>query len=139
MILKEIHTRDPRHDDPSWKGYRIMWESENDVWLLGIKEVMFGHRVIAFREGSCGPTVDYCAADQPVFLVQLLAVIKKIFEGVPEEITERDLAVLLPGWQVRPINRDPHCWDRLQALARSLAAAPPARSRPLINNSEQLP
>jgi hypothetical protein len=80
---------------------------------------MFGVRAVAWRKGSAGPCVDYCAGDDPAFLIELLATLRSIFLHLPEGISERDVVELLPGWQTRPISHDP-CWGALQQLAQSL-------------------
>ena len=102
-------------NDPS-TGWSSTFHSQNDVWSFGIYPVIFGYRVRACRVGAQAVVIDYCAADQPAFLAQLLLTVQLILEQLPEDLTEGELQRLLPTWQRRPINFDP-CWPALQALA----------------------
>ncbi len=102
-------------NDPG-TGWSVTYHSENDAWSFGIYPVMFGFRVRACRVGADSVVIDYCAADQPAFLVQLMLIVQLVLEQLPEDLSEQELARLLPSWQRRPINFDP-CWPALQALA----------------------
>jgi hypothetical protein len=97
-------------------GWSVTYHSENDVWSFGIWPVMFGFRVRACRVGARAAVIDYCAADQPAFLIQLLLTVQLALEQLPEDLTENELQRLMPTWQRRPINFDP-CWPQLQELA----------------------
>lgn len=107
-------------NDPS-TGWSATFHSENDVWSFGIWPVMFGFRVRACRVGAEAVVIDYCAADQPAFLMQLLVAVQLVLEQLPEDLTESELEKIMPRWQRRPINFDP-CWPALQALAAPGAA-----------------
>ena len=98
-------------------GYCTAYCSTDGLWSIGCWPVMFGVRVVAWRKGSAGPSVDYCAGADPAFLVQLLETIAEIFrQRIPAGASEREVVALMPGWERRPINTDP-CWQQLQALA----------------------
>lgn len=101
-------------------AYRVLFHSENRVWFLGTKPVLFGTRVIAWKAGSVGPSIDYCAGADSIFMVQLLMTVAEIFKKFPEGITESELEKQMPRWSVRPINDDP-CWSELQAMALTVA------------------
>ena len=61
------------------EGYTAIWQSlPKGIWKIGVWPVLFGVRAIAWREGSCGPSVDYCAGSDSVFLTKLLYTIKTI-------------------------------------------------------------
>jgi hypothetical protein len=90
--------------------------SEDGLWHIAIKPVIFGSRVIAWRQDSAGPCVDYCAGDNPAFLFELLDAVTRIFQRMPDGISERQVTALMPRYERRPIDQDP-CWPALQALA----------------------
>lgn len=103
----------------SEEDYTIVWGSKpKGIWKIGVKPVMFGVRAIAWRDGSFGPSVDYCSGDNEVFLIELLFTIKKILSKYPETITEIEVEEMMPMWQRRPIDKDP-CWDILKEMAFS--------------------
>lgn len=93
--------------------------SPTGQWEVGVKRVIFGWRVVGNRVGSSGYVFNYCAGSDRGFLMALVLVIQAIFAGLPEETTERELEMMLPGYDVKPIDRDP-CWGKLQALAIEL-------------------
>lgn len=97
-------------------GYSSVYESENGIWRIGIKPVIFGTRVIAYRNDAVGPCVDYCAGSDRAFLANLFAVMYAIFSSLPEITTEREMMQLMPPYKVRPIDKDP-CWEELQRMA----------------------
>ena len=97
--------------------YRVYFRSADGFWSIGTKPVIFGMRVVAWRDRSAGPTVDYCAGDNPPFLSELLITVATIFSRhLPDGAAERQVLNLMPTWQRRPIDGDP-CWPALQALA----------------------
>ena len=102
-------------------GYTITYASETGRWELGIWPVMFGFRVRAGLAGDGFVAVDYCAADQTIFLRELFAVVMLILEQLPEDTQPGELYRILPGHEVKPINQDP-CWEKLQDLAKPGAA-----------------
>lgn len=103
-------------------GYSLCYASENGAWSIGTWPVLFGVRVIAWRQGSGGRCVDYCAGDDPVVAFALLAMLSAIFrQHLKEEATEAEVTRLLPAWARRPVNTDPACWDALKALADTTA------------------
>ena len=103
-------------------GCRVYFKSADDAWFIGTKRVIFGMRVVAWRNGSAGPVVDYCAGDNPPFLSQLLLTVATIFHRrLPDGASEREAQELMPTWQRRPIDGDP-CWPALQALAAEVTA-----------------
>lgn len=102
-------------------GYRAAYVSADGLWKLGCYPVLFGVRVVAWRRGSIGCSVDYCAGASPVFLADLLETVAAIFRThIPDGAEARQVEAFFPGWQQRPIDCDP-CWPQLQHLA---AAAP---------------
>ena len=102
-------------------GYSLSKASKNGIWFIGVKPVMFGYRAVAWRRNSVGPTVDYCAASDSEFLCLLMNTLASIFRCLPESITERQVTNMMPGWKIRPINKDKTCWRELQSLAINLA------------------
>jgi hypothetical protein len=104
----------PVRGDAWENGYRVTHRGSR--WRVGVNPVMFGTRVVAWRQGSHGPTVDYCAGRDSLFLSELLATVATIMRGLPDEISEAELARRMPRWEVRPINGDP-CWPALQRMA----------------------
>lgn len=95
--------------------------SENGRWELGITPVLFGVRIRAGLANNEWCVVDYCAGDNWVFAVQLLATMMIILESFPESAGEREVSRILPRWERRTIDRDA-CWPQLQALAAEILA-----------------
>lgn len=101
------------------EGYRVYFCSPDDCWFIGTKTVIYGTRVVAWRNGSVGPVVDYCAGANQPFLAQLLLTVAMIFRRrLLDGASEAEVRELMPTWQRRPIDDDP-CWPALQALAAS--------------------
>ena len=98
-------------------GYKAIYRSADGLWSIGLYPVIFGVRVVAWRDGAAGRAVDYCAGSDVFFALELLAVIAAIFRHhIPDGATEDEVMALMPSWQRRPINRDP-CWPALRQLA----------------------
>ena len=103
-------------------GYGAVWASVDGRWFIGTWPVIYGVRAIAWRQDSTGRCVDYCAGSDTSVLLELLHLLRVIFEGHLEDgASERTVEQLLPGWERRPINTDPKCWDRLKQLAKETA------------------
>ncbi len=103
---------DPDENFPSGK-----WVSENNIWELGFCPVMYGVRVRFSRVGNGWVNLDYCAGDSAGFALILLATVARILEPLPESVTGAEIERLFPRFEVKPIDRDPICWTRLQELA----------------------
>lgn len=93
------------------------WKSEQGKWEIGFRQMLFGVRVSLTRIGDEWYTLDYCAADQPGFAWLLLATVVKILERYPEDVNPNQLQRDFPGYEIKPINKDPYCWQRLQQMA----------------------
>lgn len=103
-------------------GYGVAWASANGLWFIGTWPVIYGVRAIAWRQDGTGRCVDYCAGNSPAVLLQLLQLLRQIFEvHLEDNASERTVEQLLPGWERRPINTDPNCWARLKQLAKRTA------------------
>lgn len=92
-------------------------ESEEGHWNLGFRPVMFGFRLSLYKTGNQWYTLDYCTANNSGFAIVLLLVVERILERYPEDVTERQLQDDFPRFHVKPIDRDPACWQQLQAMA----------------------
>ena len=103
------------------ENYFRKWCSENGKWEVGLTQMLFGVRVRAGRAGDACPGVDYCAGPDPVFQMQLLAVIVTILEHETEDLEHWDIQSRLPGYERRPINQDP-CWERLKKMANACSS-----------------
>jgi hypothetical protein len=102
------------------ENYQIArWVSENNVWEIGLNPVIFGIRVVGGRVGSGCYSINYCAANDKMFALQVLVTVFRIMVLLPESTTARELEDLLPKYDVKPINLDP-CWENLQELAAKL-------------------
>jgi hypothetical protein len=96
------------------------WTSESDRWEVGLYPVLYGVRV---RAGLVNPTlgyapslsIDYCAGADEGFTLALLAVVVHLLSSLPETVTPGQVERLFPGYQVKPIDKDP-CWIELQRL-----------------------
>lgn len=97
----------------------VRFVSENNVWEIGIRPMMFGHRVSAGLVGSGCVEIDYCGGADGCFVIQLLATVVKIFSSLPETITLKEVKRFFPTYQVKPIDKDP-CWEKLKELAANL-------------------
>ncbi len=94
------------------------WISENNVWEIGFLPVLYGVRVRLGKVGSACVDLDYCAGDNLGFALILLVTVINILEALPESITAQQIEKLFPMYEVKPIDRDPYCWRRLQELAK---------------------
>jgi hypothetical protein len=94
--------------------------STGGQWEMGVRSMIFGVRICGNRVGSIAFVFDYCAGANMGFAHILLLVMFSILDNLPEDTTERELEKMLPGWEVRPIDKDP-CWEKLQQLAIDLA------------------
>ena len=91
--------------------------SENNKWEIGMRRMLFGVRICGNPVGDCCYAFDYCAADDQIFAIELFATVVNILEKYPETTTARQLQDNFPRYEVKPINRDPYCWKRLQEMA----------------------
>lgn len=91
--------------------------SEEEKWEIGFRQMLFGVRVSLSRIGDEFYTLDYCAADDVGFALLLFATILQILDRYPEDVTPQQLERDFPRYEIKPINRDPHCWPRLQQMA----------------------
>jgi len=93
------------------------WLSVSGRWELGFRRMLFGVRVSLAKVGAGGCCIDYCAADDKGFALILLATVVQILERYPEEVSDLQLRQDFPTYDIKPINKDPQCWARLQAMA----------------------
>jgi len=91
--------------------------SENNAWEVGIRNLAFDLRVSANPVGYCCYTLDYCAGNNRVVALVLLATVIKILEPLPENITAAEVERLFPVCTIEPLDRDEDCWQRLQEMA----------------------
>jgi hypothetical protein len=96
------------------------WVSENNIWEIGFCPVAYGVRVRLGRVGNYWVNLDYCADADTGFAYVLLATVVLILSYVPENITEIEVERMFPWFEIKPINRDPTCWKRLQEMADEL-------------------
>lgn len=96
------------------------WVSENNVWEIGFRPMLFGVRVSLGKVGSDWITLDYCAGDNQSFAFILFATVARILMALPETVTEQQLRQTFPAYTVKPIDRDPYCWERLKELAAQI-------------------
>lgn len=98
----------------------LKFTSTNNRWEIGIKPMMFGVRVCGNPVGDRGYTFEYCAGSNPYFAVNLMQTMLAIFDALPEDIKSREVIEILPSYSVKPIDRDPTCWQELKRLAIEL-------------------
>ena len=98
----------------------VKFVSINHEWEMGVRPVIYGVRVSGNRTRSDTYCFDYCAGNNYDFAMQLFRTMQAILMALPESITERELERMLPTFAVRPIDRDPTCWQELQRLAIEL-------------------
>lgn len=91
--------------------------SEQGRWELGLRPMLYGVRVSLGVIGDGGFCVDYCAGANAVFALELLVTMVMILRQFPEDMPWHELARQFPKYDVKPIDRDPHCWPQLQAMA----------------------
>ena len=105
------------------EGVPHRWASENNVWEIGLRPMLYGVRVSV---GRINPeygyalvyTLDYCAGDDQGFILNLWATVLILMTALPECVSPQQLKGLFPTYRVKPINKDPDCWERLQQLVR---------------------
>lgn len=86
-------------------------------WEFGCRRMLFGVRVGLSRIGDDSYTLDYCSGDNPEFTLTLIATMLKILERYPEDIAPLKLSQDFPKYEIKPIDRDPTCWKRLEEMA----------------------
>jgi hypothetical protein len=91
--------------------------SQEGRWEFGCRRMLYGIAVGLSRIGDYSYTLDYCSGDDPSFTFMLLATMAKILERYPEDIVPWKLRQDFPAFEVKPIDRDPTCWKRLQEIA----------------------
>ena len=94
--------------------------SENNIWELGIRRLLYGFSVCANPIGDDVYWLDYPTDDNIAFALELLVTVTKILEGYPEDIKPLPLRSYFPSYDVKPIDRDPNCWKRLQEMASAM-------------------
>jgi hypothetical protein len=100
--------------EPNYDLFKLV--SENGAWELGLWKVLFGARVRFGQAGACGVELDYCAGADPHFQIELLNAVHIILQEVPETVTPGQIQRMFPDFYMKPINRDPICWPRLQQM-----------------------
>lgn len=105
--------------DPNENFDILRYVSENEKWEFGIRRVLFGVRICGNPVGDWCYSFDYCAGDDEVFALALFATIAKILEKYPENVTVKQIQQDFPNYEIKPINRDPYCWKRLQEISKS--------------------
>jgi hypothetical protein len=78
--------------------------------------MMFGKRVRAGRVGMGWCTIDYCAGGDDEFLKELIVVVMLVLESFDESVNEIEIERIMPWFDIKPINKDPHCWTQLKRL-----------------------
>lgn len=81
--------------------------SENDVWEMGLYPVIYGVRVSCNRIGS-GTYLKggYCCGRSPLLVMEVCLAIALILSTFDESAEEWKVDLVLPQWNLRPINRD---------------------------------
>lgn len=91
--------------------------SETGVWEIGIRKLLYGLEVCGNPVGDDACTFFYPAGNDGVFTLTLLATIINILAKYPENVTYQQIEKDFPKYEIKPINRDPYCWKRLQEMA----------------------
>lgn len=92
------------------------WVSENNIWEVGFTQMLFGVRVRAGKVGDIGCELDYCAGADLVWQMQLLIVIITALEKLPESTTCKEMQLIFPIQNIKPIKNDKNCWLKLKKL-----------------------
>jgi hypothetical protein len=98
----------------------LKFVSEEGQWELGVFSVIYGRRVRLGRAGATWVNLDYCAGDNFLFCLELLDAVGTILSQFPENISGGDIERHFPGYDRRPIDRDP-CWEKLSAMRDAIA------------------
>jgi hypothetical protein len=82
--------------------------SENGIWEVGFRQMIFGVRVSAGRidpdyEAATFYAIDYCAGRDRAFCLQLFATVVILLSALPESVSERQVMRLFPSYTVKPI------------------------------------
>lgn len=100
----------------------LKFVSDEGGWELGLTSMLFGRRVRLGRVGCGWCALDYCAGADPMFQIALFITIRTILRTVPESAEYHEIELMFPGFTVKPINRDPTCWDELQRMRNKVLA-----------------
>ena len=90
-------------------------------WELGLSSMFFGRRIRFGKVGSAWCNLHYCAGDDLVFQLEVIDAVGTILSQFPETVSGGDIEAFFPSFEVKPINRDPSCWRKLQALRDAIA------------------
>lgn len=104
------------HSDPD-TGYTVLYSSQNRVWHIGIKPVIFGKRIVVWKENSFGPAVDLCAGADTSFLIELSILVHNVLLAYPETSSHKEIEEAFPTYARRPVNLDPDFMDKLRQLS----------------------
>lgn len=100
------------------KSYDVMrYVSENGVWEMGVRSVLYGKRISANPVGWGGYEVDYCAGPVPEHVYEIRDLVRDILEAYPESLEPYTIRQLWPKWERRPIHKDETCVPELRRLA----------------------
>src|SRR5436309_442192 len=100
----------------------LKFVSAEGRWELGLRSHLFGAvRVLLSKTGSQWINVEYCAGDDFVFQLELLDAVGIILMQFPESVSGGDIEAFFPGYETKPINRDP-CWRKLCELRDRIAS-----------------
>lgn len=115
--MKFTHAPGP---DPRGQ-YTERWLSETGTWELGFWPTIYGCRVRAGRtDDYCCVPIDYCCGDDAVLLMEVLMVVAKLMEPLPDSATNADVERIFPRHTTKPIHLDP-IWPQLQGRAGMVA------------------
>ena len=93
--------------------------SENAAWECGVRAMLFGYRVSANPVGNGAYTIDYCCADEQLWVELILSIVVIAFETLPETLTSEEVQQLFPQQNIKPIKNDADCFSQLKQLAFS--------------------
>jgi len=111
----KFHEVKPETWPDNWNLY--LWESENGRWQVRVDRVLYGARVHVGLAAGLTFITDYCAGNNPAWILALFHVVRLIVQQYPESIDFYELEGI--GWPLqrcKPMFNDPDCWRQLCAM-----------------------
>lgn len=117
MNLREFNQEELEYiRDISAGEYRPIAVSDDGLWFIVWYPMIFGRRVGIFQRGG-DMLCDYCCGDDEIILAIVAAAIRGLMETHPSDgANPHEVGIVLPPWRVRPVNKDPECWNALMTL-----------------------
>lgn len=101
---------------PNENYVRVHHISQNKIWEMGFRDMIFGTRVAIGKFGVPLYSYDICAGPEIYHQYKIYTMVYNILEMLPEEINEKDLVNTFPIYKIRPVVNDSEFMEKLHKL-----------------------